>query len=283
MKKGLTLCLPDGEKSCFACCPPIRPAGYEHIQHQGAIKRLLRDNTQAYRLEERRVRPITGFSCWALGYLDPGFRLVGCLLHPARNKGKDLRFRVDYGEKCRRETCPEAGVFDRLQEKTQAFWIHLADGLDSFSYSSRDKNPLFHFLNWGPEILDLIAAEAPATFRSVDSLLEAFPFFVTRLSPRGWSYPVTRLAVMQGAGLYRQPGRTAYLERGLCDLLERMNPQEVSIHTQEAPLTHRLPMDRSFLDFLRLAAGIRRINLKEARALKCRVDQELQRIGGSMG
>ncbi len=36
-----TLCLPDTGKSCFACCPPIRPAGYEHVQHINIIKRIV--------------------------------------------------------------------------------------------------------------------------------------------------------------------------------------------------------------------------------------------------
>jgi hypothetical protein len=36
-----TLCLPDSGKSCFACCPSIRPAGYEHVQHLNIIKRIV--------------------------------------------------------------------------------------------------------------------------------------------------------------------------------------------------------------------------------------------------
>lgn len=30
---------------------------------------------------------ITGFSCWALGYMDNGHKMVGCLLHPGQNGG----------------------------------------------------------------------------------------------------------------------------------------------------------------------------------------------------
>jgi len=43
-----TLCLPDTEKNCFACCPPIRPAGHEHLQHTGIVKRMVRENTWAF-------------------------------------------------------------------------------------------------------------------------------------------------------------------------------------------------------------------------------------------
>ncbi|MBL7211240.1 MAG: hypothetical protein ISS61_02540 [Desulfobacteraceae bacterium] len=58
-----TLCLPDTEKNCFACCPPIRPAGYEHLQHTGIVKRMLRENTRAFAGKGAAISPITGFSC----------------------------------------------------------------------------------------------------------------------------------------------------------------------------------------------------------------------------
>ena len=35
----VSLCFPDEEKSCFACCPPIRAAGYEHIEYKNFINR----------------------------------------------------------------------------------------------------------------------------------------------------------------------------------------------------------------------------------------------------
>jgi len=69
-----SLCAPDEEKSCFACCPPIRPPGYEHLQYTNEIKRFLRENTVSLRREQKSISPITGFSCWALGYLDDGFK-----------------------------------------------------------------------------------------------------------------------------------------------------------------------------------------------------------------
>jgi hypothetical protein len=242
------------------------------------VKRVLRENTRAFRADNREVRPITGFSCWALGYLDPACRLVGCLLHPARHGGEDLRFRVDFGEKCRREACPEAAVFDRLTAQDQAFWLHLADGLDAFAYSSRSRNPLFHLLNWGTEILQAIAAEADAPAPGLTTLLDAFPFLGTRLSPRGWSYPVKRLAAIRGPGLFRQSAMTTQLEAGLLGLLERSDPVDVSAQPADTLPTHRLPMDRSFLDFLRLSFGIQRISLQEAQTLKSRVDVEIERL-----
>ncbi len=274
----MSLCVPDHEKSCFACCPPIRPSGYEHVRYKGMIKRVLRENTRAYRPEDRSVRPITGFSCWALGYLDPDCRLVGCLLHPGRNRGKDLRFRVDYGEKCRREICPEAAVFDLLDRADRAFWLGLVDGLDAFSYSSRSRNPLFHLLNWRPGVLCAIAEEARASVHTVEALLEGFPFLRTRLSPRGWAYPVRRLIAFQGTGPLRSPRASGRLERRLLDLLERIEPRPAAPPESDGVPTHRLPLDRTFLDFLRLSGGVRRITPQEALSLKDRVDEELERM-----
>ena len=274
-----TLCFPDREKTCFACCPPIRPAGYEHIQYRDMIKRVLRENTHSYRSGETAMRPITGFSCWALGYLDPGCRLVGCLLHPACNHGEDLRFRIDYGEKCRRETCPEAHIFEQLEPRVRAFWLHLADGLDTFSYSSRSQNALFDLLNWGPALLTLIAKDDPNAVHTTRTLLEAYPLLGTRLSPRAWAYPVTRLAALKGTGWLREAAAGTLLEPSLSHLIHGlradMDPGSVS---PGAPPVHRLPMERSFLDFLRLSLGIRRLALHRAWSLKDRVDRRLDRL-----
>ncbi len=191
--KTRTLCSPDGLKSCFACCPPIRPAGYEHVMYKNIIRRILRENTASFVREDRATLPIRGFSCWALGYLDQDCRLPGCLLHPSQNDGIDLRYRVDYGEKCRRESCPEAKTFAKLPPHVKAFWIHLADGLDSFSYSSRSTNLLFRMMNWGEPFLHLIPATGGEEKLTGESFLKAYPFFATLLAPRGHAYLLGRL------------------------------------------------------------------------------------------
>ena len=281
--EGTTLCFPDGETSCFACCPPIRPAGYEHGRYETMVKRVLRENTRAYRAEEREVRPITGFSCWALGYLDPDCRLVGCLLHPARHGGEDLRFRVDFGEKCRRETCPEADVFDRLEPEARAFWLRLADGLDAFAYSSRLRNPLFRFLNWGPTVLRRIQRDAQGRepCHSAASLERAYPILASPLAPRGWAYPVERLCALGGTGLLRKAETAGSLERGLRSLILRIRRERTVPGPADAPHTHRLPLERPFLDFLRLTAGIHRLPYEDARTLKALVDEAVERISGT--
>lgn len=278
-----TLCLPDGGKACFACCPPIRAAGYEHIQYKGMVQRVLRENTAAFRAEERGIRPITGFSCWALGYLDAECRLVGCLLHPARHHGADLRFRVDFGEKCRRETCPEARIFERLEPDVQAFWLHLADGLDAFSYSSRKENPLFHYLNWGPKVLRIVARAEPGAIHSPGSILEAFPFLKTPCSPRASAYLLARLVEQQGADLLRDVRLKDRFEHWLDALVRLLSKAVVTHRTARARPVHRLSQELAYLDFLRLGAGIPSITEDGAKALRMLVDAEIDRFGRRYG
>ncbi len=267
-----TLCLPDPEKSCFACCPPIRPEGYEHVQYRTILQRILRENTREFIEKDSPTRPITGFSCWALGYLDPSFRQAGCLLHPARHGGKDLRCRVDYGEKCRRESCPESRTFLDLPVETRRFWLHLADGLDTFRYSSRRFNPLFKLMGWGPGLLERIATEKRGLeinridFFKDHPLLNGFP------DPRSQAYLVTRIV---------QQDRVHWLEsrafaRAFCALSSRLMAGFRGFTTREdAPRTHLLGLDPQFLDFLRLGLGIRKIREENARVLKEETDRAL--------
>lgn len=276
----ITLCLPDEEKSCFACCPPIRPAGYEHLTYRNTVRRFLRENTDRFDREERQVRPITGFSCWALGYLDPGCRLIGCLLHPAMNKEEDLRYRVDYWDKCGRETCQEAKAFSCLGDRERGFWIHLADGLDSFTYSSRKLNPLFSLLGWGAPLLSLIAAAEGERVPARDSFFREYPFFTTTISPRAGAYLIKALVAREGTERLRNPRFRGVFER-LFKHISGSHAAAAINGTQGLPV-HRMDLDRDFLDFLRLGLRISRMRPLEAVALKGRVDEFVKnfRIGG---
>lgn len=267
-----SLCVPDSLKSCFACCPPIRPAGYEHIQYRAIIARVLRENTSAFQKECNRTTPIRGFSCWALGYLDASRLLIGCLLHPAVNGGEDLRFRVGYGDKCRRESCPEAGEFLRLVPAERRLWLRLADGLDSFEYSSRLRNPLFTMLAWGADVLRLIPLREPVAGDGGKAFLAAFPFFSTGMNPRGNAYLLRRIIARKGAGPLREASFPERFEEFSREVSEEAR-KAAGPPREDAPYTHRLVMDRSFLDFLRLSAGLRRIHQEQAEDMKRRVDR----------
>ncbi len=270
---GPSLCAPDQDKNCFACCPPIRPAGYEHLDHRAAVARMLRENTASFRTRGDGVSPIRGFSCWALGYLGSGYRLIGCLLHPAQNRGVDLRHRVDFGDKCRRETCPAAKVFDGLTRDAKRTWLCLAKGLDGFTYSSRKHNPLFNMMGWGREVLEWVARNGQSFSR--DDFFEAYPFFRTTLSPCGHAYLFSRiLLTSQGGGLTPSEYFRGRFERFSVDLIRVL--REIPACSVQTAYTHLLPLDRSFLDFLRLSCGFKRVSLSAAVCMKAMVDRELE-------
>jgi hypothetical protein len=276
----LTLCAPDGRKTCFACCPPIRPARYEHIQHKRIIERVLRENTISFRKEDRGLSPITGFSCWALGYLDDGYKRIGCLLHPFQNNGVDLRYRVDYGNKCCRESCPESKTFNTLDEPVRRFWLHLADGLDSFSYSSREENPLFRILGWGTDLLALVPAAAGYKEYSINDFVEAYPFFQAPAFSKAPVYPAKLLIGPDTVHFLKDSAFRAQFDRFSSILSSRLRPSQPA--PPDAPFVHRLPLDRDFLNYLRLFAGIKRIGLEEALFLKNLADEELARFRKSL-
>ena len=260
-----TLCFPDTQKNCFACCPPIRPAGYEHIQYKNITKRLLRENTQAFAKRGKGISSITGFSCWALGYLDKRYRLVGCLLHPAQNEGVDLRYRVDYGEKCRRETCPEAKVFLKLGINERTFWAQLAHGLDSFSYSSSRINPLFKLMGWGAEVLRLVALHEDGRTLIKESFFRTYPFFSTGLNPRANAYLLKELVRIENVELLKSESFCGHFETFSARLSSRL--RHATRQVPNAPQTHLLGLNPCFLDFLRLSVDLSRVSLEEALSL----------------
>jgi hypothetical protein len=283
--KDPTLCFPDEEKSCFACCPPIRPAGYEHIQHRNIIRRELRENSEAFKRHAEDRIPITGFSCWALGYLDKNHRLIGCLLHPAQNGGVDLRYRTDYGEKCKREFCPEAKAFSGLSLDEKEFWLRLADGLDSFSYSSRRFNPLFKMMDWGGHLLSLIASNENHRTFTRESFFQSYPFFSTNYPPKPNVYMIKWLVNREGTHILENNAFKSKFEvfsgrisKALRQASQKNNPP------QPPPFqTHLLDMDRDFLDLLRLSARITKTTEQEALALKNLVDKALEQFRQTLG
>jgi hypothetical protein len=271
-----TLCAPDEQKTCFACCPPIRPAAYEHIQHKSIIKRMLRENTLCFNKHDRGLLPITGFSCWALGYLDRRYGRIGCLLHPFQNDGVDLRYRVDYGSKCSRESCPESKIFSDLDEQAKIFWLHLADNLDSFAYSSREKNPLFALLGWGPHLLGLIPSMEGSGWYKKEDFFKAYPFFQPSGSPKAPAYPAKCLIGVDNVHLLKSEAFREEFESFSSFLCSRLKSSYGG--ASDASFVHRLPLDRDFLDYLRLFAGIEKLTLEEAVQLKGLADEELARF-----
>ncbi|SHF28399.1 hypothetical protein SAMN02745206_01678 [Desulfacinum infernum DSM 9756] len=253
----LSLCAPDEERSCFGCCPPIRPARYDPLDWVGSLKREFRDNRESLLRRSRPWRPVVGFSCWALGYLDGQGRRIGCLLHPAQNGGRDLRDAVGYRAKCAREQCLASRVFSRLDPREQRFWLEPAAGLNAFFYSSPRANPLFHVLLWGERVLGALASLASVRGWSATELVWRYPFLTdSRYRPRAHRFLAEVL--LEGRPLQDLPenDRLEAAMGRLADLLESglrrrwpENDQRDTVHV------HRAGTRESFADFVRLRLG----------------------------
>jgi len=273
MDNTITLCFPDQEKSCFACCPPIRPAGYEHIQYRSIIGRILRENTAHFDKQKDKVSPITGFSCWALGYVDTHYRQVGCMLHPAHHDGIDLRYRIDYHDKCRREICPEARIFSELRKGEKIFWLQLTEGLDPFSFSSRKINPLFRMIQWGITVLRLLASEEIDRIFTWDVFLATYPFFATNLPPKANAYLINRMITKRTLHLLGEHPFRLEFEKFSKKLSDGLN--QTAITPTKSPYVHQCDLDSYFSDFLRLSCHIGKAEKKAVLRIKNRVDREI--------
>jgi len=115
------LCQPDEKKSCGACCGLYNYVDSsrsslvqrlrsrtkrfrELVRSPGDLKRY---STQTLAAEDFRKRYEVIHCCEYLGFLDDEEKKVGCLLHPERNSGNDMRDVSFYGQElCAGHLCP---------------------------------------------------------------------------------------------------------------------------------------------------------------------------------
>ena len=213
-----SLCMPTERLSCFACCPPIRPAGYDHLQDRGSWRRLFSENRAAFLQGQLPERVQTGFSCPGLGFLDSSGSQVGCLLHPARNQGRDLREPTGYRQKCARESCPQFRAYATLEHNQRAALIRLCEGMDPFSFSSRQENPLMRLLAFGPEVA---AAAASLSLSNIDEL-SSWAWLGQADPAQGWL--LARRLETAGPGLLQASQLAELLGARTADLAKRLGP-----------------------------------------------------------
>jgi hypothetical protein len=135
------LCQPDPGKSCAACCGIYnfgangRAAVHERlarntralagdlVRHRGRIRR----HSRLYRVvdngSDKRFETI--FNCEFVGFLDATETRIGCLLHPGRHDGHDLRHCSFYGKSlCVGHFCFS---YSYLSEAEQRLAVHAID------------------------------------------------------------------------------------------------------------------------------------------------------------
>ncbi len=250
-KPSISLCVPNSKVSCFACCPPIRPKTYDHISYVSSLKREIRENTLRFKKYGPRYKPIAGYYCWALGYIDKSFKKVGCLLHPLMNSGKDLRYMINYGNKCAREKCYQATVFDTLHHECKLFWLEITEGLNSFYFSSPKANPIFHILNWGNFILEHFFGYASLKKYNCTELLWKLPFLIdSKIAPRKWRLPVKmlcRLVDNRSLENINWSEYFAYFEKTFTEL-----QKELKVFLKgDGVYVHLLELDEDLSEFIR--------------------------------
>jgi len=213
-----SLCMPQAGFSCFACCPPIRPAGYEHLADRGSWRRMFAENRADFLAGRLQAKAQTGFFCPGLGFLDKAGRRVGCLLHPAANQGRDLRGPTGYRDKCERESCPESRAYAALPPAERAALMELCQGLDSFQFSSSAQNPVRRLLAFGPRAT---AAAAGLGLAARDELA-SWPWLHELDSAHGWL--LGRLVKREGAELLRRSDLAQLMAAETDKLAKQMGP-----------------------------------------------------------
>ncbi|SFM81372.1 hypothetical protein [Thermodesulforhabdus norvegica] len=122
MNFPIHLCQPDETKSCAACCGIYNflSNGRDHValrlqRNRRALQNLtpgkddvIKSHSLRYRVQDNGEGKLfqSIFNCEFVGFLDEHCRRVGCLIHPERLGGEDLRHYSFYGQNlCRDHFC----------------------------------------------------------------------------------------------------------------------------------------------------------------------------------
>ena len=129
---SIILCQPDEGKSCGACC-----GLYNYVDSsRSSLTKRLRARTrrfnklvktcgdigcyanETFAREDFKKRYEVIYCCEYLGFLDSEEKKVGCLLHPAKNSGLDLRDASFYGQElCAGHICPSHHFIPQSQSQ----------------------------------------------------------------------------------------------------------------------------------------------------------------------
>jgi hypothetical protein len=270
------LCRPDEERACFGCCPPIRPPGYDTLADRERLIPVFQENRKKLEYNRIHAGEISGEACWGLGFLDEVGTLAGCLLHPARHGGRDLRDRTGYGDKCRRELCREALFWEEAPSDQKIFLLALAEGLDTFAYSSPRANPVFPLLLWGPVVAAGLMAECPGGLDR-DVFFKDWAVLVQPLVPERDRYGLERRLASGPLSQIRWPEFIPRYFDALNGFRAYPPVPGVTPPIEHRPFVHQLNISRPAAWFLRTALGRFRARPDEALRLLTAWDQTLDR------
>lgn len=277
MLKLTSLCFPDDRKSCFYCCPPIRDPEADPLDNIDERRALLRRNRRDLEKNIARALEISGESCWGLGFLDDEEKQAGCLLHPLRHHGHDLRDLTGYRFKCANALCREASIFAELTPEEQNFCLGLCLEMDSFAYSSRS-NPLMRLLAWETEMLRLIINDARDKGRPHPS---GYEFLWLNLDFRLDGYIALAIAERKGIDFLRHnPERCILCRKLLINELKQL-PDELFLKTDNSDIllpTHKLDIPLTLSRLLKFGAGLWELPAPAARMILDKTEAALGKI-----
>ncbi|MCK5681261.1 hypothetical protein KAI46_10680 [bacterium] len=272
-----SLCFPDNNKSCFYCCPPIRNPEADPLDNIEGRCRELRLNRKKLPENIALAEEISGEICWGLGFLDDAEQQAGCLLHPLRHGGDDLRHLTGYQFKCANALCREAMIFAELNQNEQQFCLSLCQEMDSFTYSSRS-NPLMRLLAWETEMVKLIISDSN---KDSSTFSARYGFLWQQLDFRLDGYLALEIAERGGVNFLRNnlANLTLYRDKLIVELKEIKSdlPPNALLDTPLIP-THKLAIPLSLSRLLKFGADLWELPAPSSKLILSRTEQTLEKI-----
>jgi hypothetical protein len=277
MLKLASLCFPDTEKSCFYCCPPIRDPEADTLDNIEERRAALRKNRKNLQENISKAREISGESCWGLGFLDDAEKQAGCLLHPLRHNGDDLRHLTGYQFKCANALCREALIFAELNPKEQQFCLNLCREMDSFTYSSRS-NPLMRLLAWETGIVQFVIADSR---RNDTPFIDRYSFIWQKLDFRLDGYLVYEIFGKAGTDFLRNRLQHFIILRKqlIAELKDLKNDPDFKNLTNTDPVpAHKLDIPLSLSRLLKFGADLWELPAASRELILSKTEQTLEKF-----
>ena len=131
-------------------------------------------------------------------------------------------------------------------------------------------------LGWGADLLGIIAQNENLPGYDKERFFKSYRFFMSELSPRANAYLLRHIITSDNIYLLKSSTlerEIEFLSNRIIDWIRGLTIKEDNKH-----YVHLLGLDPLFTDFLRLSAGIKKIDISNAMIIKNHVDRELSRF-----